>query len=188
VFTNVEYADEMPPIEACKFHCFGLDFGYSNDPTAIVEVALCHGKIYYQEHCYRRGLVNTHNPIVPGQPSIQKELERIDVRKFPIVCDSAEPKSIQELRNAGFNVIGAKKGKGSVNQGLDKMQQYPFVIVGGSPNLRKEVRSYVWDKDKDGESLNKPIDAWNHLIDAARYAVSHYLLTGTIGSGKVTFG
>ena len=188
VFSNVEYAEDMPGIEECKYYSFALDFGFSNDPTAILECALAHGKLWFKEHCYRRGLVNVHNPIVPSQGSIQKELERMEVGKTTIICDSAEPKSIQELRNCGFQVVGVKKGKGSINQGISKMQEYPIVIVGGSPNLRKEVRSYVWAKDKEGNSTNKPVDAWNHGLDAGRYFTNHYLLQGSASSGHVVFG
>jgi len=188
VFSNIEYAEDMPGIEECKWCCFGLDFGYSNDPTAIIEVAFAHGKIYAAEHCYRRGLVNVHNPIVPSQGSIQRELERIGIGKTEVICDSAEPKSIQELRNCGFNVTACKKGKGSINQGIDKIRQYPLVVVGGSTNLRKELRSYVWEKDKDGRATNKPIDAFNHLCDSLRYVVAAKLLTGSASSGKVVFG
>jgi phage terminase large subunit len=188
VLTNIEHADDMPGIEDCKYYSFALDFGFTNDPTAILECALAHGKIYLQEHCYRRGLVNVHNPIVPSQGSIQKELERLQVGKTTVICDSAEPKSIQELRNCGFQVVGVKKPKGSINQGISKLQEYPIVLVGGSSNLRKEVRSYVWAKDKEGNSTNKPIDAWNHGIDAARYFVLHYLFQGSASSGNVVFG
>jgi len=188
VYTNIEYAEDMPGIEECEKYGFTLDFGFTNDPTAILEMAYSQGKLWIQEHCYRRGLVNVHNPIVPSQGSIQKELERIEVGRTSVICDSAEPKSIQELRNCGFQVVGVKKFKGSVSQGINKVQQYPLVIVGGSPNLRKEVRGYVWKKDKDGKPTNDTEHAFSHGMDALRYWVMHHLMVGSASSGHVVFG
>ena len=176
VFPITETAEVMPPIESCKHYGYGLDFGYSNDPTTLIECALVHGKIYLREHLYKRALVNRMNPITPLQGSIEAEFHRLHVGKYPIYADGAEPKSVQELRNAGFNITGVKKPKGSIAQSIQAMNRYPIVIVGGSPNLKKEIRGYVYKKDREGQITNEPIDAWNHCLDASRYwAMSNIL-------------
>jgi len=91
------------------------------------------------------------------------------VQGLPIYADSAEPKSIQELRRYGFNIRGVDKGRDSISYGIDLMQQQDFKVTSSSTNLIKELRSYVWDTDKTGKTLNKPIGALDHGIDAMRY-------------------
>jgi len=175
VFPNVSYRTEFPPASACKVHGYGLDFGFTNDPTAIVECAMAHGELWFRECCYKPGLVNTSNPNMPEVPSIEEELRKEGVGRANIVADSSEPKSITELRMAQFNIHGVNKGRGSIEASLNGMKRYRLNIV-GSPNMRKEVRSYHYAEDKEGNSTNKPIDAWNHAIDAARYWFMKYVM------------
>jgi phage terminase large subunit len=173
VFDEVNYVNEFPSREDCKHYGYGLDFGFTNDPTAIVRCALAHGEIYLQELTYKTGLVNT------GKDSIVQQFELNQISKNDrIIADSAEPKSIAELCREHYSVIGVKKGKDSIEAGINLMKQYKINIVGDSPNLKKEVKSYKYQENKDGaqnEFSNKPIDAWNHIIDASRYWCWHNL-------------
>ena len=166
VFDNVNYCDDFPAIEDCKLYGYGLDFGFTNDPTAIVKCALAHGNIYLEEKCYKTGLVNV------GHNSICSELESMGVKSETIVADSAEPKSISEINREGYRLKGVKKGKDSIEAGIALMKQYPIFVVGSSPNLKKELKSYKYKENKVStqvEFSNKPIDAWNHILDASRY-------------------
>jgi phage terminase large subunit len=146
-----------------KWRIYGLDFGYTNDPTALVEIRLHRGNLHVREHIYRSGLTNQ---------DISREMERIGIdRNELIIADSAEPKSIEEIRRMGWNIRGAVKGKDSVNQGIDILKRYKVLVEG--ENIAKELNSYIWAKDRNGNLLNKPIDSFNHAIDAMRYAVSY---------------
>jgi len=141
---------------------YGLDFGYSVHPTGIVEVGLSGGELWLRERCYKLELTND---MIAG-------LLRPDIT---VVADSAEPKSIQELRNKKLDIIPSKKGRDSINSGIDLMKTIPINIDSGSVNLIKEFRNYRWATNASGEPTGKPHDSWNHLIDATRYAVSHLL-------------
>jgi phage terminase large subunit len=116
---------------------------------------------YFDEVIYQTGLTN-------GEIAKLFKAKGGNVHEY-IYADSAEPKSIQELNNAGLNVIKAEKGKDSIMYGIQKIQQDRFYVTKQSVNLIKELRSYTWDVDKSGTKLNKPIDAFNHCIDAIRY-------------------
>ena len=164
VFTNWGIVDTIP--ETPKRVC-GLDFGYTNDPTTVIEVAYSDGEIYLNEVIYQTQLTNA---------SIIKLINNDDsIRNNVIVCDSAEPKSIDELRLGGVRSIPADKGADSVRSGLDLMKQYRINVTKGSVNLIKELRNYRWKQDRDGKSLNVPIDIFNHAIDASRYAITYLL-------------
>ena len=146
-----------------KWRIYGLDFGYTNDPTALVEIRLYRGNLHVKEHLYRSGLTNQ---------DISREMERIGIdRNELIIADSAEPKSIEEINRMGWHIRGAIKGKDSINQGIDILKRYKLIVEG--ENIAKELNSYIWAKDRNGNLLNKPIDSFNHCIDAMRYAVSY---------------
>ena len=146
-----------------KWRIYGLDFGYTNDPTALVEIRLYRGNLHVREHLYRSGLTNQ---------DISREMERIGIdRNELIIADSAEPKSIEEINRMGWHIRGAIKGKDSINQGIDILKRYKLIVEG--ENIAKELNSYIWAKDRNGNLLNKPIDSFNHCIDAMRYAVSY---------------
>ncbi|NBN88473.1 MAG: PBSX family phage terminase large subunit [Proteobacteria bacterium] len=154
VFNNWKQIDTIP--KDAKLIGIGLDFGYTNDPTAIIEVYNFNGTRIINELAYRTGMLNS---------DIAKELPNNVV----IYADSAEPKSIEEIRRYGKTIKAVTKGKDSINYGIDVMQRQNYLVTSNSSNLIKELRSYCWDTDKTGMRLNKPIDHFNHAIDALRY-------------------
>lgn len=156
VFNNWQQCEEMPDGE---FIANGLDFGFTNDPTAGVRVIRHNGTIYIDELIYETGLTNS---------DIANKIKPI-VNKSLIVADSAEPKSIEELTRLGLNVEPASKGKDSVKASIDILQQHEMRVTSRSVNLIKELRTYQWLKDKNGKLLNEPTDYNNHAIDALRY-------------------
>lgn len=161
VYSGWQIIDEIP--HEARLERRGLDFGYTNDPTAIVDVYRYNGGFIFDEHTYLKGLSN------------KQIADKILNSKHPttlLVCDSAEPKSIDELKLYGVNAIGADKSKGSVNQGIQYIQDQPVSITKRSINGIKEYRNYLWMKDKDGKTLNVPEGGLDHFLDAVRYAVS----------------
>lgn len=154
IFSNWKQID-MLPTEA-KLIGIGLDFGYTNDPTAIIEIYNYNGQRILNELKYQTGMLNS---------DIAKELPK----HVPVYADSSEPKSIDEIRRYGITIKGVTKGKDSINYGIDIMQQQEYLVTSNSVNLIKELRAYCWDTDKQGTRLNKPIDTNNHAIDALRY-------------------
>lgn len=166
VFPKFDVTNKWP--EQYKWRIFGMDFGFSNDPTTLIEVRYSHGELYAKELIFERGLTN---------PDISVKLNKIGFNKNDlIVADSAEPKSIEELRRRGWNVTGAIKGTDSINQGIDAMKRYQIFIHSGSKNLIEEFSSYQWKENRNGESTNKPVDDFNHGIDAFRYSLTKKLL------------
>tara|TARA_R100001463_G_scaffold48844_3_gene98280 strand:- start:3338 stop:4495 length:1158 start_codon:yes stop_codon:yes gene_type:complete len=167
VFENWKEIDEIP--SDAKLLGYGLDFGYSVDPSAIVEVYKWNDKRIVNEICYQNNLVNSE---------IAKRIEK------NIICyaDSAEPKSIEEIRRNGKMIKGATKGRDSINFGIQLMQSQEYLVTSSSKNLIDEFRSYVWDTDKTGKRLNKPRGGKDHLIDALRYHESQSL--SNINYGK----
>jgi len=162
VFPDFKITSEWP--SEYKWVTYGMDFGYTNDPTTLVEIRYAHGNLYWRQHIYETGLTN---------PDISAKLEQIGFdRNDRIIADSAEPKSIEELRRMGWNVKPAVKGADSIINGIDAIKRYPIYIHSGSKHLIEEFGSYTWKKDRNGNALNVPIDAFNHGIDAGRYAVS----------------
>jgi phage terminase large subunit len=152
--------DDIPTFGA-KLVALGLDWGYSNDPTALLEVWLWNDAIYFNELLYRPGLTNQ---------DIINELNELGVDRYvEIIADSAEPKSIEEIRRAGFNIKPATKGPDSVMNGIDILKRHRIHVTKQSTNIMSELNKYKWITDKNGNKLNKPIDAFNHALDAARY-------------------
>jgi len=155
VFENYKVIDNIP-IEA-RLLGYGLDFGYTNDPTSIIEIYKYNDKRIINEICYNKGLSNS---------SISKYI----TTKLPCYCDSAEPKSIAELKLLGVNSLPVTKGADSILFGIQTIQQNNYLVTKKSINLINELQKYTWDKDKKtGTRLNKPIDNFNHAIDAWRY-------------------
>jgi phage terminase large subunit len=159
IFNNWNQIGNVP--KDAELLGYGMDFGFTNDPTTLIALYRYDSKLLFQELIYRTGMITA---------DIIRELKRLEVGIIPIFGDSAEPKTIEEIRRAGFNIKPVEKGPDSVKFGLDILQEYEMLITSDSINLIKELRSYVWDTDKTGKTLNKPIDAYNHCIDAARYA------------------
>lgn len=146
-----------------KWRVYGLDFGFTNDPTALIEVKYLHGHLYVKEHVYKTNLTNQDISEIMQKKGIS--------RNELIIADSAEPKSIEELTRLGWNIRGANKGRDSVVQGIDVVKRFKLIVEG--ENIAKELNSYIWDKSRDGEFLNKPVDSFNHALDALRYAVTN---------------
>jgi len=162
IFNNWQIIDNIPT-EATLLG-FGLDFGFSNDPSSLIAVFQYNDKIICDERIYATGLLNSD--II--------RLMNHD-KRLPIWADSAEPKSIEEIRRAGFNIKSVEKGKDSIVYGISVLQDKDILVTKPSINLIKELRSYSWDTDKAGKKLNKPIDDFNHAIDALRYfAMMHF--------------
>lgn len=181
---NFEQIDELPPKGVDKpqsekteeelyadslIEIHGLDFGFTNDPTARVQVLADKKRkhLYVRERCYRKGMLNSH---------IIANLKEQDVKNnIEIFADCAEPKSIEEIKQGGFRVIACDKDapvkSDKLKFQLQWMQGWKLFVTKDSLNLIEELRNYVWAKSKDGVLLNEPIDKWNHLLDALRYAV-----------------
>ena len=148
---------------------FGLDFGYTNDPAAFFCGILDQEQkeIYVFDEIYQKRLQNT---------AIYRNIEKLGFKKEIIVADSEEPKSIEHLRSLGLTRIKAsKKGKDSINAGIQFIQDFKIFIHPRCVNFLTEISNYAWDKDKFGKSVNKPIDDFNHLMDAMRYALEDYM-------------
>lgn len=157
---------------------FGLDFGYTNDPTALFcgAIDINNKKIYVFNEMYKKSLTNF---------DISNHIKNMGYAKERITADSAEPKSIYELRELGINrVQPARKGKDSVMHGIQYIQGFEIIIHPKCKNFIAEINNYTWDKDKKtGKSLNKPIDEYNHLLDSMRYALESYVLRPTFTFG-----
>ncbi len=147
---------------------FGLDFGYTNDPTALFcgLLDLENYKIYVFDELYEKGLSNKN---------IYKEIEKMGYRKERIIADSAEPKSIDELKDLGlYRISPAKKGKDSILNGVQFIQNFEIIVHPRCVNFMTEITNYQWAKDKFNKAINEPIDDFNHLQDAMRYAIEPY--------------
>jgi phage terminase large subunit len=159
VLTNWQLCSAIP--QGATLLAIGLDFGFTNDETGCIEMYKQNGELWINELIYETGLTN---------PDIAERLAAFGIsRKTEIIADSAEPKSIEELRRLGWRVTGAKKGPDSINNSIDILKRYPLNITRNSRNLRKELERYKWRTERSGKVLNEPVDRWNHLIDPMRY-------------------
>lgn len=166
IFKRYSRIESIPMfVKTCAI---GLDFGYTNDPTAAVLCGLHGNTLYLDEVCYQ-----THM----GSGDIIKHLRPYSV--FDMIADSADPRLINDLRRGGLRMIPVVKGAGSVIAGLNKMLEMDIVVTSRSVNLINELDNYCWSKDKEGRLINEPIDKYNHLIDAARY----FVLSRVLGWG-----
>jgi len=164
--------------DTAEFVAFGIDFGFSSDPTAICSVWKQNGnELYILEHCYERGMV-TNDIIALLKDMVQNREE--------IYADSAEPRLIEELSRAGFNIKPVVKGKDSINFGIGVMQNYKLHVPKSCQNLVNEFYSYEWATDRFGKQLDKPVDFNNHLLDAARYVAMMKLSQKATNAGKYT--
>ena len=158
------------PLEA-RLLCYGMDFGYSNDPTTLIGLYKYNDAYIFDEVIYQKKLLNS---------DISNLLSDNNITEV-IYADSAEPKSIAELKTYRHKVMPCTKGKDSIVYGINLINQNKIFITSRSTNLIKELQSYTWAKDREGNTINKPIDAFNHCIDAARYAMSSQLETPNKG-------
>ena len=152
--------DAIP--DKARFLAYGMDFGYTNDPTTLIGVYIWDNELYIKEYIYRTNMTNR---------DIANEMGRLLIgRRDEVYADSAEPKSIDEIYKMGWNIKPATKGRDSVNIGIDMLKRYKIFITKDSTNTIKEFRNYKWKEDKNGVILNAPVDMFNHSIDAVRYA------------------
>ena len=158
IYDGWEIIDEIP--KEARLVRKGLDFGYTNDPTALYDIYRYNDGFIVDEILYQKGLLNSEiaNKIGKGQPLT--------------VGDSAEPKSIAEIAMHGVNIIPSKKGKGSINHGIDAVRSRKISITKRSVNGIKEYRNYCYLKDVNGKITNDPTDVMNHACDAIRYAIA----------------
>ncbi len=154
---------------------YGLDFGYSNDPSAIVAIYYYDGGYIWDEVCYQKGLSN-------------KQIADIFKNQPPalVIADSAEPKSIDDIKGYGVNILPAEKGKDSVNNGIQLVQNQRISVTKRSINIIKEYRNYLWELDKDGKILNVPNHLFSHSMDAGRYAMSSLIKQPTFPTPKAS--
>lgn len=168
VFSNWGTVTAMP--ETAK-RIIGLDFGFTNDPTTLIDIRYSNGEIFVDELCYQTGMTNRDIAnLIKSEGDLITSI---------VVCDSAEPKSIEELKLFGVKSIPADKGADSIRNGIDLLLQYRINVTKRSTNVVKELRNYRWKTDKNGKSLNVPIDYFNHSIDALRYGATYLLGSAT---------
>lgn len=161
VFTDWDIVDSLPPADEWKMNAWGLDFGFSNDPSALEQVVLAHGELWIDEKIYSTGLTN---------PEIAAKAKAAGItRQQQIIADCAEPKSIKELQAQGLWVTPSPKGADSIISGIDILKRYRIHVTRRSIGIISNLRAYKWDKDRDGNMTNKPEDKNNHGIDAIRY-------------------
>jgi len=161
IFTGWEIVDNIP--HEARLERYGLDFGYTNDPTALVAIHYFNGGYVLDEVLYRLRMAN-------------REITDI-IKTLPyalVVADSAEPKSIDEIKSYGVSIVGSTKGQGSVLQGVQYVQDQRISVTKQSLNLIKEYRNYLWQTDKEGKIINEPQEFMNHCMDAIRYGFDKF--------------
>jgi phage terminase, large subunit, PBSX family len=162
IFTSYEIVQDIP--DWVTKRGVGMDFGFTNDPTAIIDCGLYGSDLYLDERCYKTRM---------GTGDIIKELKKQNNR---VISESADPRLVSEIRNSGVRIKPVDKYPGSVKAGIDKMLELNLKITKRSYSILEELRNYTWDKDKDDNFINEPIDEYNHAIDAARYWVLEEVL------------
>jgi phage terminase large subunit len=177
IFRNWSVVDTIP--EGAKFIGNGLDFGFTNDPTASHNVYTNNGELWIDEVIYETGLTN---------PDICARF--VDAgfnKKQEIIADSSEPKSIEEIKRSGYRIEGANKGPDSVNASIDILKRYKMNVTRRSTHIRKELNNYKWKVDRaTGKSINEPVDAFNHGIDGVRYVALNKLKIANSGRIRST--
>lgn len=166
IYKNWNIIDEIP--HEARLEGYGLDFGYTNDPTAIVAIYYYNGGYILDEIAYQKGLSNKQ---------IADILKNHELGL--VIADSAEPKSIDEISSYGINIVGADKGRDSIVHGIAIVQAQRISVTKRSNNLVKEYRGYLWITDKNGKIINEPEGGFNHLMDAVRYRLVSLVKSGT---------
>jgi len=177
IYNNYKIVDFMPPTDK-RF--IGVDFGFTNDPTVIIDVRISDGEFYLDQACYETGMFNA---------DIARMIKSIDgYKSLRVLCDGGDPKTIQDLRRMGINAEGAPKGADSIVNGITFNQSMPANITRRSVETIKEFRNYKWSVDKSGKALNIPIDNWNHSMDAWRYASTGFKTIIPTQRARYSFG
>ena len=161
---------EIP--EQAKFLSYGMDFGYTNDPTTLIGIWIDDHNLYAKEYLYRTLMTTT---------DINKFLRDMNINRELIWADSAEVRLIDELRRMGWNIRPSIKGRDSINAGIDLLKRYKIHLTKDSNNAIQEFRNYKWQEDRSGKMINKPIDNNNHLVDALRYGTYSILSKPNFG-------
>lgn len=182
IYSGWNIIDEVP-FEA-RLVRYGLDFGYTNDPTALVAIYYYNGGYIFDEILFKTEMLNT-----PIADTIKVHPQAL------VIADSSEPKSIEEIRLKGVNIIGAVKGPGSITRGIDFVKSQKISVTNKSVNIIEEYGNYAWFEDKDGVTLNEPKPGYDHSMDAIRYAMAsiknpdqmnaHTFIPGLIPSGQI---
>ena len=172
IFTYIE-CSLIPP--QATIVAYGMDFGYSNDPTTLISIYTDEHNLYVKEHLYRTQMTTL---------DIHKFLIAEDLERKPIYADSAEPRLIDELKRMGHMIFPSLKGKDSINAGIDLLKRYKIHILSSSENAIAEFRNYKWQEDRSGKLINVPEDKNNHIIDPCRYAT--YSILSRPNFGKYT--
>ena len=171
IFPFFNQVDKTP--DRAKFISFGLDWGFTNDPSALISVYKDGLDLYVEEHLYETGLTN--NDLI-------RKMKDLGIERQEIIADSAEPKSVTELSRNGFLIKGAKKGPDSIRLGIDVMKRHRINITKESTNLIKEMQSYKWKTNRDGNQINEPeANQKDHAIDAFRYVCLNKLMENYSG-------
>ena len=167
IYKDWQMLDEIP--HEARLERYGLDFGYTNDPSAIVAIYYYNGGYVLDEILYQKGLSN-------------KQLADTfsNIKPALIIADSAEPKSIDEIRGYGVNILPTEKGKDSVRSGVQLVQAQQISVTRQSANILKEYRNYLWETDKNGKILNEPMHQYSHSMDALRYGLASLVKTPSI--------
>lgn len=160
IYKDWQIIDEIP--HEARLERRGLDYGYTNDPTAIVDIYKYNGGYIWDETCYQKGLSNKQ---------IADIIQNLPYPETIVVPDSAEPKSNDELKSYGINILPANKGQGSVLQGIQWVQHQRISITKRSINIIREYRNYLWETDQNGKILNEPEHQFSHSMDAGRYGM-----------------
>lgn len=163
IYRDWQIIDEIP--HEARLERRGLDFGYSNDPSCLVDIYIYNGGYILDEQFYQRGMTNQN---------IAEYIKNVEHPNTLVIADSAEPKSIDEIKLYGIQIVPANKGKGSVNQGIQFLQGQRISLTKRSVNIIKEYRNYIWETDKDGKRLNTPEHQFSHSMDAIRYGMDGY--------------
>lgn len=176
IYKHWKLCDDLPTTDK---RIIGIDFGFTNDPTVITDVRQYNGEWWADEVTYQTGLLNN---------DIARIIKGMGLRSgVRVVCDSAEQKSIEDLKRMGINAEPCEKGAGSIVAGIDYINSMPINITRRSLNAHKELRNYKWKTDKSGKALNEPIDNWNHFCDSFRYAGNAFKKIVPITPARYTF-
>jgi phage terminase large subunit len=167
VYPEYDIVDDIP--KSARRRWGAIDFGFTNDPTAILEVAVDGKDFYIDEIAYQTGMVSGDIISVCRQ----------SLGRHKIICESADPRLVEELYRSGLNVHAVRKFKGSVEAGISKAHEYRLKVTRRSVNVIKELKNYTYQQDRGGRWLNTPIDAYNHACDAFRYVIMEELMSGT---------
>tara|TARA_R100000995_G_C3476030_1_gene121006 strand:- start:8 stop:1162 length:1155 start_codon:yes stop_codon:yes gene_type:complete len=170
--TIFRYSEVNSVPETAKFLAYGIDYGFTNDPTTIIGVWIEGYMLYAKEYLYQTMMTTI---------DIHNKLKSIAINREVIFGDSAEPRLNEELRRMGWNIKGSIKGRDSINAGIDLLKRYKIHLTSDSSNMIREFRNYKWKEDRSGKTLNVPEDRANHTTDALRYATYSMLSRPNFG-------